>query len=495
MARNVYLFYAANNRLWRHFPNAVLALANPLREAGFNPVIIDTQLQDWRTIPIVDPLFCGFSIYTESTIATVLAIASELKGRFPAVKYAWGGPHVIMLPEQTAQHPLVDFACYGEGEAAVVALARAIDEGRNDFHDVPGIVWKRDGIPVKNPPAGYTDMDAVTLYPFDLLDEGIYSLKHGKMYYEASRGCPFQCAFCSYDHTKWRPRSASAVVRDLAEIEARFAPAEIQISDANHFMNAQWVEEIWRKKKEKGLAFVWETNCRFDLLARLKDDTLRLIKESGCYQLRLGAESGSQKILDYLNKGIKVDQIISGVERCRRHGINALLSFMTGYPAEDDADVEATTRLIDTLRRRFPGIHINGMFQFVPYPNTKIYQDLLKEYPIPQPKSLDEWGRYHMNEVHRTDFPWLDERKFRRTIVLNSITSYVFFSNKLLTMPAAQRRHLPVFRWGVALVLFRMMNWFIHATVINLRWKRKFMLFPLEWHFWNLIRQKILKLF
>lgn len=493
---NVYLFYVSNNRLWRYFPNSVLALANPIIKAGFNPIIVDTALQDWRAVPIVDPLFIGFSAYTDANISVAVTIAKEMRGSYPQLKLAWGGPHVIMLPEQTIKHHLVDFACFGEGETAVSALAKAIAAKAEDFHNVPGVYWKNSrGEIVKNPPAAYVNLDEEELYPYRLLDERLYPLKNGKMYYEASRGCPFGCKFCSYDHEKWRTRSPLKVVDDLAAIEAEFSPQEIQIIDANHFINLSWARQIWSEKIKRGLKLKWETNCRFDILAKMPDEMLSLIRDSGCYQLRFGAESGSQEILDYLNKGITVEQILAGVERCQRAGINPVLSFMMGYPLEDDARLGLTMELIDKLWERFPGIQINGLFQFQPYPNTVIFKEISEKFPIPQPRDLEGWGDYQIIEFHRTDFPWLEKKKYRSYVVLNSIVSYIFFADRLLSIPYAQRKNIFLFRFGLVLWLFKIADYIIRRIFVRPRWKKRFMLFPFEWYAWNFIRKHILKIF
>ena len=177
---NIYLFYLSNNRLWRYFPSSVLALANPLLKAGFKPVIIDTALQNWQDTVLVEPALAGFSIYTDSNISLAVRIAKDIRKKYPSVKFVWGGPHAIMLPEQTAAHPLADFVCYNEGEISIVELARAIKGNRREFYDVPGILWKdKFGKIIKNKPAEYVNMDEIELYPYDLLNERDYlSLIH-----------------------------------------------------------------------------------------------------------------------------------------------------------------------------------------------------------------------------------------------------------------------------------------------------------------------------
>jgi anaerobic magnesium-protoporphyrin IX monomethyl ester cyclase len=496
MAKNIYLFYVSNNPLWRTFPNSLLSLCDPLIEAGFNPRIIDTALEGWSDVVLDDPLFVGFSIYTDSNIAIALKIAAMVRQKHPDVPLVWGGSHAITIPDQTARHPLVDFVCYGEGETAVVELARALSEGKRSFEQVRGFIWKdHNGVCVKNAPSPNVELDRLQVYPYDVLNQDAYNLKNGKVYYEASRGCTYSCRFCSYDHSSWRYRSAQRVIEDLVKIDKKFSPEEIQIIDANHFMKLDWVQEIWSEKKKRGLPFRWETNCRFDTLSRMDDRVLDTIAQSGCYQLRLGAESGSQKILDYLNKGITVGQILTGIRRCREHKIDPLISFMIGYPHEDDRDVEATVSLIDTIRKEFPEAGINGLYQFQPYPNSKIYDDIRKEFTIPEPESLEGWARYQIFEMHRSAFPWLDDRRYRRCQLLNSIVSYIFFADKVAHMPYQQRRGIPFLRNRF---IFRIFTWFhviFSRIFVRLRWEKRVYTLPIEWHLWNFVRKHVLKLF
>ena len=168
---------------------------------------------------------------------------------------------------------------------------------------------------------------------------------------------------------------------------------------------------------------------------------------------------------------------------------------MMGYPPEEEEDLDATLRLIDKLREMFPGIHINGLFQFQPYPNTRIFDEIVRDYAIPQPQSLDGWARYQIIEFHRTDFPWIDKKKYRSYVVLNSIASYIFFSDKLLQMPPQQRSSIPIFRVPGVMPIFRAIDRLLRSTLVKLRWKKRIMLMPFEWYIWNFIRKRILKLF
>jgi anaerobic magnesium-protoporphyrin IX monomethyl ester cyclase len=494
--RNIYLFFVSNNRLWPSFPNSLLSLCNPLIDAGYNPRIIDTELEGLSDIVLEDPLLAGFSVYTDANIAKALKIAAMVRQRYPAVPLVWGGPHAIMMPDQTARHPLVDFVCYGEGEIPIVELARSLSDGSRSFENVRGIIWKdKRGLCVKNAPSEYVDLDRLKVYPYDVLNQQLYHLSRGKVYYEASRGCTYSCRFCSYDHRKWRYRSAELVIEDLTKIDEKFSPQEIQVLDANHFMKPDWVNQIWSEKSDRGLLFRWETNCRFDTLVRMDEKLLDTIAKAGCYQLRLGAESGSQKILDYLNKGITVDQILIGIRRCLEHKINPLVSFMIGYPHEDDRDIEATVALINTIRRDFPGAQINGLFQFQPYPNTKIFQEIRKDYQIPQPAGLDGWSRYQIVEMHRSDFPWLDNRRYKRYQLLNSIVSYIFFADKLKSMPYQQRCSIPLLKNRLFFGIFTLCDKLFRDCFIRLRWDKRIFVLPIEWYIWNFVRKHILKLF
>jgi radical SAM superfamily enzyme YgiQ (UPF0313 family) len=496
MAKNIYLFYFSSNPLWSSFPNSLLALCNPLIRAGFVPKIIDTALVGWNNEPLVDPLFAGFNIFTDTNIHKAIEVAGAIRARHPQLPLVWGGPHVIVLPDQTARHRLVDVACYGEGEAVVVELARSFEAGSRSLGHIPGIIWKDErGECIKNVPAPYVELDQQSLYPYHILNQNLYRLKRGKIYYEASRGCPFMCRFCSYDHRKWRYRSADLVVRDLALLEKQFSPEEIQVTDANHFMKLDWVEAIWSQKHARGLSFRWETNCRFDTLSRMDERIFETIARSGCYQLRLGAESGSQKILDYLNKGITVDQILVGIERCHRYKINPLVSFMIGYPHEDDQDIAATVSLINRIKKDFPRAEINGLFQFQPYPDTQIFDEVTKEYNIPQPASLEGWAKYQIFEMHRMDFPWLDNKRYSRYQTMNSIVSYIFFFDKLRSMPERQRAGIPLLRHRIVFWFVCLIDWVVRNTFVKLRWELNVYAFPLEWRVWNFIRKHILKLF
>lgn len=496
MKKNIYLFYVANNPLWRYFPNSILALANPLLKAGFNPVLIDTALEGYKKIRLDDPLFVGLSTYTDENIAVALRVARDIRKEYPRLPIAWGGPHVIMMPEQTARHPLVDHACYGEGEISVVELAKSIAEGKDSFHDVPGIIWKdRSGKCIKNPPAPQVNMDELDVYPYHLLNEKTYKLKNGKIYYEASRGCPYGCKFCAYDHTKWRKRSPDKVIDDLAYIEERFSPEEIQIIDSNHFMDPAWAKKIWEGKIARNLKFRWEANIRFDILSKIDDDTLDVLARSNCYQLRLGAESGSQKVLDYLNKGITVEQITRGLERAVSHKIDPIVSFMMGYPAEADKEMNATADLVDLIRERFPSAQVNAIYQFQPFPNTKIFEEISKEYHIPQPESLDGWADYNIAKMRRSVFPWLSASQYRKTNVLNSILSYMWCSFKIRNMPDSQRKTILLFRFDPLWKAFLACDLFIRRTFVYLRWKRKVMFAPIEWYIWNFIREKIVRIY
>ena len=211
----------------------------------------------------------------------------------------------------------------------------------------------------------------------------------------------------------------------------------------------------------------WETTVRADYInSKLIDDEfLANLKKSGCCLLSFGAESGSEKILEKIQKDITVDQILNSAKQCLRHDIIPQYSFMVGLPTETKEDMKQTIKLIDKLIKLSPKVQILGPQAFRPYPGSVLYQECLKAGWLP-PKSLEEWAKvmqHELNYLSPQNFPWLKDPDFVESLeaytrfgahTIKSALSSTVKSSKLLKL--------------------------LFILVCQIRWKLRFFKWPLE---------------
>lgn len=485
--KTAYLIYCANLPNFRHFPESSLALAGELKKMHIPVKIIDLQLVKESSIRIDDPLFFGFTISSNESIKFGVDFARKLKKLYPGVPFAWGGPHVHMMPEQTASHELVDLACYGEGELTVRELARQLDSGALDLHKIPGIVFREDGRIHKTEPQVYKDLDELTFNPYELLDQDLYKKTiYAHFYYQTSRGCVHNCRFCSYNYQhRWRGKSSRKVIGELKKIVEHFKPYEFCFTDGNFFASKQRALEILRGMKAmQNRAFKWYAFCRFDDMAAFSDEMLELMRDTGCSKINFGGESGSDTILEYLNKKIAARQIIDGVARCNKYGIQAEVSFIAGLPPETEEDLNKTIDLILTIYKMHPDNMVNGLYYYQPYPNTPLVEEISRSHRIPFPETLEHWGIKPLIAPYREYLPWLSDEGYQKIFTLTQIINYLYLRKRLeinLRNKVISRSYNVLFRLSSILLPF-----------VRLRLEGKNFVFPYEWKLYDILRKKML---
>ena len=489
-AEKILLIYTTNYTQWPHLPNSVLALAGPLRNSGFDVEILDTVLEDYKSRSYDSYFLVGVSVLSDTSIASGLAISAFIKRYSPSVKIAWGGSHVTALPDQTIRSTLVDFAIRGHGEETMVELALALSNDQ-PLGEIKGLSYKEEGRIVHNAEREAVDMNGGGLYPYHLLDIKKYPSVHEKFSYNSSRGCPYQCTFCSYEK-KWVARSSEKVLDDLEEIVSVYHPEVVRMSEAEFFVSQKRVEEICKGLIARKIKLKWEANCRVNYFAQYHSEFIELLVESGCYNLGFGAESGSNRILREINKKITREQILEVAERTRHFGIDEVrFSFMCGFPGENEEDLAHTLSLIQEIWKINPAIYINGFFIYMPYPGSVLYREAEKSYGFTPPKTLEEWGTLHGLIEHSNRMtPWITKSQRKKLETLSSMVRFHYFSQYFQRMSEKQR--LSWFYGSRLLVsLFNLMNWFYQVSE-RTRWKYRWFGFALEWHLWALLRDRFL---
>ena len=493
--KNIYLFYTSNNPLIPHFPESVLYLAAALRDNGFQSTIFDPDILPESELNIIDPLFIGISIYTNESILKGLKYARKIRNSFPDTLIVWGGPHAQLAPEETARHTLVDVVCYDEGEKVVVDIAKQLSNKYWNPSIIGGIIYKKNNQIIRNPPNKLLDADEIPFPDYSALKKSVYFISQNKIYYQSSRGCPFQCSFCSYKHgRKWRGKSFEKVLSEIDRIISEFNPSEIYFSDANFFVDLKRAKRICMGIIEKEYHFKWSAFCRVDTIQKMSADFLKLLKKSGCYKLDIGGESGADEVLEKYNKGITRKMIIDSVKKISNENIIPELSFIIGVPFETSQNIKETLSLIETLEKEYTLTSINGYFQYQPYPNTPLGERIIKEWQLPIPKSLEEWAQNPITIPRREYFPWLSRKQYNTMMMYTSIVSYKFLYNKLINSAESQILCKKKFRFRI---LFFAAVLFHHSLIklsIFIRLKMGVDMFPFEWKLYRRIRDKLLKM-
>ncbi len=392
----------------RGAPLSSLAVASQLAASGFKVKVVDLRVDTPEDLEFGDDvLYVGISAMTGYQIMSALEVCRIYRDKSPKIPLVWGGWHASLLPEETMENPLVDIVVTGQGELTAVALAEALRDGA-DLEGVSGIFYKRGGHIVKAAERPLVGMDQIAPVNYDLIkmdQHFIHDPTTGvKMIsYLASRGCPYRCGFCAIT-TVYNKRFFNVpvpqVLDELEGLVKRYGVNGIYFEDDNLFINTQRTTDVLQGMMDRGLNVRWTGLARADRIIKFDPSILELMRRSGCIRILIGAESGSQEMLDLMDKDVEVEETIRSAQMLDDSGIEGDLSFMVGLPDEHEMDI--TLDFIMMMRKRLKRMHIK-LFFYTPYPGGRLY-DIAKERGFVPPKSLEEWARF---ELHKVSTPWV----------------------------------------------------------------------------------------
>jgi len=469
-----------------HIPLALLHVAKPLIDNGYEVRIIDTRIHDYRDVALDDVLCVGMTAMTSPPqISMGLELSRYFKERRSDVPIIWGGTHPSILPEETAGNPYVDAVVRGEGEITFLEIVQMLDSGQY-WEKVKGITYWKNGKAISTPDRELIDLDKIGNLPYHLIEKGDYPAARYAFDYLSSKGCPHRCAFCCDINSRrkvWRAKAPAVVVDELQFIVNEFNPERVVFVDANFFVSRKRVEEICRLIKERGLDVKFQVSCRFDYFVEFERPFLELLRTSGFDELVMGAESGSDRMLEFIQKDISADQIIESVKICEEHDIKPVISFVTGFPTETQEDINMTLDLYDRIMSVNSKIEVNGFFIFMPYPGCVLYDFIRIEYKYLPAESLEEWANVKWWE--ETGFPWVTTKINKRLQTIHLMVRY-FFVQRLTKKWSFEHRKARV--GNSTLLAFAMVLLIdIFSFPARFRWKNRFFSFPVEWQIWKLL--------
>ncbi|MBK8967324.1 MAG: B12-binding domain-containing radical SAM protein [Lewinellaceae bacterium] len=404
-------FYRFDPKQWKaqqpYPPYGTLMAAAVMRDCGFEVGLFDTNLrhsaaeilpaletQRPRYLVIYDD---GFNYLTKMCLTRMRAAAFEM------AKYGKKqGCTVIVCSSDSTDHYAeyleegADFVILGEGEITLRELILALEAGKTDVSDILGIAFlsaeygmrsaectpSGNGEPLRTPHSALrtpqrpvlTDLDSLPDPAWDLVDmeayRRIWMAAHGtfSLNLATTRGCPYKCNWCAKPiyGNRYNSRSPERVAAEIELLMTRYGVRHFWMADDIFGLKPRWVQGFRDVVQARGLKFSYKIQSRVDLL--LKEDSIDALVASGLEQVWVGAESGSQAILDAMDKGTTVEEIRAATRLLQQKGVEVCFFLQFGYLGETRDDIEKTIALVEELLPHDIGISVS-----YPLPGTKFY--------------------------------------------------------------------------------------------------------------------------
>jgi radical SAM superfamily enzyme YgiQ (UPF0313 family) len=403
-------------------PLGILYLCSHLRNQGFDVDVFDTTFSNrealFQHLRTETPSVIGIyaNLMTRGNVVEILKVAREA-----GWKTIVGGPEPGAYALEYLQAG-ADFVVFGEGELTMQDLLEAFRAKATDCTSIPGLAYLDANGNMRETPqrTQIADLDGQP-WPARLAVDISRYVKtwrdaHGKgsVNFITARGCPYKCRWCSHQvfGQTHRRRDPLLVVDEVEWLLQTYSPDMVWVSDDVFTINHKWIRDYAAEMRRRGLHIPFECISRAD---RLNAEMLDLLAELGCFRVWIGSESGSQRILDAMDRGVKVEQVQQAVALTRERGIESGMFLMWGYEGEELDDIEATIKHVSKTK---PDI----FFTTVSYPikGTPYYQRVsdrlvqLKPWGVSSDREIKIKGRHSRTFYSYADKLLKDEVQLAR---------------------------------------------------------------------------------
>jgi radical SAM superfamily enzyme YgiQ (UPF0313 family) len=352
-----------------------------------NPLWLEIQ----NVIKCISPDIVGISTMTAS-FDSGLNVARYVRNYNPDIPIVFGGVHPTVLPEETLNQSEVDIVVRGEGEYVFLDLLEKINLGR--ISEVKGISYKKNDKIFHNPPADrITDLDKLPFYARDLLFDKEKFPPSAFRILMATRGCPYNCIYCSSPKTWQRKvtfRSPENVINEIIYVKDRYGTEEFSFKDDCLTINKKFIVTLCDLMIKEKINIQWNCQGRIDTLS---GDIVKKMKQAGCTGIYLGIESGNNEILEKIRKRTTVEQAKEAVRLLKKYDIWVSGYFMFGFPWETETQMFDTIDFIRELD--LDKVQYNLV---VPYPGTELYS-IVREKGLLQDSHERQinWSKFYQN--------------------------------------------------------------------------------------------------
>lgn len=420
------------NRMHDHY-KVYIKLVND----AFHPI--------WQEVRAVlknfQPHIVGITAMTPK-VASVLKTATLCKEWGDHVRVIIGGPHATIKPDELLQYRDVDFVVRGEGEISFLELLQVFQDNHPVLLEhVDGLSYRKNGEIFHNPLGEVCrNLDTtpfpareLLIYPENFSPEDLGIIM-------TSRGCPFGCTFCYKEMfgKTIRYRSIDNVLEEVKEVIKKYNTKQFAFKDDSFTVDKNRVIELCNKLHAQKISINWESTTRVDLI---NEDLLKRMMAAGCNMIKVGVESGSERILKLIKKGISLEKVKSAARLFNQSGIPWTAFFMMGLPSETEVDIHKTLNFMKEIRPSYASI---GVYEA--YPGTELFEMGIKlglVNPHMDPPAYFERppGNYYFKDpLRRADT--IDPERFERLCeeLLTEFDRYNKGFKRLLKMGLARRK-------------------------------------------------------
>ena len=424
------LLFNPRSGKWKHrVPNSILQVGASVRDP-FSVDFVDGNLEKDPWSAIKSYLEKGHIGYFGATVMPgpqlkqIIPISKKIRQEFPDVKIIWGGYFATNQYKVVLESGFIDVVVSGPGDNAFPSLLDALHKDQ-PLDGIKNLIYLDDGEIKKTAKEPLLDQNKLPPLPYQKFDQYYpingYLAKTfmGKktMAYHSSFGCPFTCSFCAVVpiyNSRWKGKSAENMYADIKELKDRHGIDSVEFHDNNFFTSRKRVVEFSELMKDEGM--VWWGEGRIDTIDKYSDDDLRLMRKAGCKMIFFGAETGSDEVLEQMDKGgtQTAQQIKEFAVRLKEFDIIPEYSFVLGMPGDSPkkvmAQIDADIAFIKKIKRLNPDTEIIiYLYSPVPTEGSELYEQITKagfEFPAKLEDWLDPaWESFDLRKNPLT--PWL----------------------------------------------------------------------------------------
>jgi anaerobic magnesium-protoporphyrin IX monomethyl ester cyclase len=478
----VILFNPRSARSKHRIPNSILQVGASIH-GKFDYVLVDGNLEKdpWRKIReyLITGEFniFGCTVMPGPQLRQAIPISKQIKQEFPGVVNVWGGYFASNQYSTVINSGYVDYIIYGPGDEAFPELLSALEK-KIIPDGIPNLVFRQDGQIIRTSKSPLPNQDLLPQLPYTHLNS-FYPIRHylGKTFlgsktasYHSSMGCPFTCSFCAVVplyNAQWKGKSASLIYKDVKYLKDEYGADAVEFHDNNFFVSEKRTIEFSQLVKEEKL--VWWGEGRIDTIDKYKDESLALMRSSGCRMIFFGAETSNDALLKKMDKGgtQTTAQMKRFVARMKKFDIIPEYSFVLGFPGETPDQVmkqiDEDIAFIKEIKEINPDTEIIiYVYSPVPTEGSDMYE-AVKQTGFRFPETLDDWldpAWQHFDLRKNPLTPWLTSEMIDKILGFETVLNARYPTVSDFKLTAAQKR---VMRW-----------------MSNIRYRTNFFHFPYE---------------